>query len=746
MSHALSSAASYLASFWKAEHSKTVHTFSKESDSLLLATTQSATRALNQQISDLLPGCTLRKAMLRETKQGELSFHSEAGEAIVFSNEKTMDQWLADKTTVDIWQIEDQRPGSSGVFYKLQRANAYGYDTFETRDELFNQLKEEFGVFWKLEDQGKNQPSYIHYKPGIFGCHYVDVNHEDLIFVANSLKLESPHLPASTPHASGRASRGKSIAACVLGGLLLSAGRSWSQSFGQNSVSDAITTLKGTLGPVAFKTASTFAAIAAVSRQESGALSGTLLAGIIFLAEPVKGQSLCPQLVGNYDTPGDADDVTISGTYAYVTDGVSGFQIINVSNVTNPTLAGSYDTPGEAYGVAISGNYAYVGDGSSGLQIIDVSNVVNLTLAGFYDTLVQAWDVAISGNYAYVADGNSGLRVIDVSNVANPTLEGSYNTPGYTRGVALSGNYAYVADDDFGLQIIDVSIVSNPTLAGFYDTPVIRAWNVAVSGNYAYVADNWNGALWIIDVSNVANPTLASFYNTTGYARCVAVSGNYAYVADAGSGLQIIDVSNVTNPILAGSYNTNLANGVTVFGNYAYVTDGTSGLQIISTLCPTSSSSTSFSSSTTSSSLSSSSSTTQQQSSSMLSSTIAKSHSLSSLPLTTVSSPNNSSIIWIGLGIGVVLCLGLAGGIVYIIQKRKEEADVEEQALGPITNVSFYNPSGKHETLEEENPYGFSEDVKEKSDRDSQYQRTPDRVKAEGDQHYQHTPVRESQE
>ncbi|NGX43624.1 MAG: hypothetical protein K940chlam7_01922 [Chlamydiae bacterium] len=32
MSHALSAAASYLASIWKSEPSKTVHTFSKEND------------------------------------------------------------------------------------------------------------------------------------------------------------------------------------------------------------------------------------------------------------------------------------------------------------------------------------------------------------------------------------------------------------------------------------------------------------------------------------------------------------------------------------------------------------------------------------------------------------------------------------------------------------------------------------------------------------------------------------------
>ena len=44
---------------------------------------QSATKALNEQIGTLLPGCALLKATLKETKQGELSFHIESGEIIM---------------------------------------------------------------------------------------------------------------------------------------------------------------------------------------------------------------------------------------------------------------------------------------------------------------------------------------------------------------------------------------------------------------------------------------------------------------------------------------------------------------------------------------------------------------------------------------------------------------------------------------------------------------------------------------
>ena len=58
---------------------------------------------------------------------------------------------------------------------------------------------------------------------------------------------------------------------------------------------------------------------------------------------------------------------------AYVADGADGLQIIDVSNPASPTLVGSVDTPGEAQDVVITGDRAYVADGLGGLQIVNVS-------------------------------------------------------------------------------------------------------------------------------------------------------------------------------------------------------------------------------------------------------------------------------------------------------------------------------------------------------------------------------------
>src|SRR5688572_22421285 len=73
---------------------------------------------------------------------------------------------------------------------------------------------------------------------------------------------------------------------------------------------------------------------------------------------------LDPVRVGGYDTSGEANDVAVSGNYAYVADRPDGLQVIDMSNPASPQRVGGYDTSGIAYGVAVSGNYAYVADGT----------------------------------------------------------------------------------------------------------------------------------------------------------------------------------------------------------------------------------------------------------------------------------------------------------------------------------------------------------------------------------------------
>jgi len=111
------------------------------------------------------------------------------------------------------------------------------------------------------------------------------------------------------------------------------------------------------------------------------------------------------------------------------------------------------NTPDYAYGVAISGSHAYVADGVAGLQVIDITDPASPQLVGGVDTPYDAAGVAISGSHAYVADVEAGLQVIDITDPASPQLVGGVDTPGRAYGVAISGSHAYVADGSAGLQV-----------------------------------------------------------------------------------------------------------------------------------------------------------------------------------------------------------------------------------------------------------------------------------------------------
>jgi len=90
-----------------------------------------------------------------------------------------------------------------------------------------------------------------------------------------------------------------------------------------------------------------------------------------------------------------------------------------------PYITGFCDTPGDAQGVYVAGKYAYVADGSSGLQVIDITNPAHPAIVGSWDTPYSAVDVQLAGTYVYVVPNFDGLAKSHI------THRGSYKTFSY---------------------------------------------------------------------------------------------------------------------------------------------------------------------------------------------------------------------------------------------------------------------------------------------------------------------------
>lgn len=258
--------------------------------------------------------------------------------------------------------------------------------------------------------------------------------------------------------------------------------------------------------------------------------------------------SFSPTALSFISIPGFANNVDISGNFAYVAAGSTGLQVVDVSDRRAPRIVGSLDTPGNANDVRVVGNRAYIADGSAGLRIVDISNPASPVPLGSLDTAGEANDVVVVGDRAYVADGLAGLQIIDVSDPVVPRLLGTFDTPGTARGVDVSGNLAVIADGS-SLRTVDISNPASPVARGSLTTTDAR--DVTVEGTIAYLAD-FSGSLKTIDFST---PTAPRLLGTTtqalgGILTDVAKVREFVFGADVFfvNGVPIVNVNDPANP------------------------------------------------------------------------------------------------------------------------------------------------------------------------------------------------------
>jgi hypothetical protein len=115
--------------------------------------------------------------------------------------------------------------------------------------------------------------------------------------------------------------------------------------------------------------------------------------------------------VGGYGTNQYGYCVAVRTNYAYACIGPE-FAVIDVTDPANPARAGGVPATGSE--IALSGDYALLANGSSGFTVVDIRDPANPFIAGTYETPGSAESIAASGNYAYVADGSWGLQVFRI--------------------------------------------------------------------------------------------------------------------------------------------------------------------------------------------------------------------------------------------------------------------------------------------------------------------------------------------
>lgn len=119
--------------------------------------------------------------------------------------------------------------------------------------------------------------------------------------------------------------------------------------------------------------------------------------------------------MGWVDTPGYAEDVVAHPTLplAFLACGTGGLYIVDYADSANIKIIGGYSTGGYAKEVVYKDNKAYVTTGMRGLQVFDVTNLTSPVLVGTVETEL-AMGLAVDDKYIYIADELEGLIIISI--------------------------------------------------------------------------------------------------------------------------------------------------------------------------------------------------------------------------------------------------------------------------------------------------------------------------------------------
>ena len=267
-----------------------------------------------------------------------------------------------------------------------------------------------------------------------------------------------------------------------------------------------------------------------------------------------------PLSVGALDPRGDARDLAVSGSYAFVADWEGGLRVINIADPAAPALLGSVDTGWRTWAVAASGSTAYVAGLGMDLQVVDASNpalptVVGSTTAYGYGYYRER--LLVAGSTLFAAVGS--LQIIDVSDPTTPETLGSLSSWWNANDVALEGTTAFVAGGggpDYGvLVVLDTTDQTAPTVIGTMESDA-AARAVAVYGSHVLLGTGydsainglWRNSLYVIDVADPTTPTVTGSLDLPDVPNSITVSGSNALVADSSGGLIVVDVSTPSAP------------------------------------------------------------------------------------------------------------------------------------------------------------------------------------------------------
>jgi len=279
---------------------------------------------------------------------------------------------------------------------------------------------------------------------------------------------------------------------------------------------------------------------------------------IFNISDPINPIPLNPYpAYPNYNMLGSTSGLKVVGDYLYSASMYYGLQVYRISDPTNIVRVSQCDDNfgalpycgGLANEIDVVDNYAYIANGVGGFDIVDITNPENVQWVS-HIPFGNALGVTVSGNYAYVSNyynGGNNLNVVNITNKSAPFLQGTISVSSVSSGIKYLNDFIFLGDRFRGMAVINVSNKSAPTLSSYIYTP--EASNkLVIYGNYSFIA-NIN-SMQVINISNPLNPSFSADYYNTGVQDSIvdlAINQDYIYLV-GNTGLDVVRIRDSSVP------------------------------------------------------------------------------------------------------------------------------------------------------------------------------------------------------
>jgi hypothetical protein len=296
--------------------------------------------------------------------------------------------------------------------------------------------------------------------------------------------------------------------------------------------------------------------------------------------------------IGTYKTTGTANSVfvrNINGSdVAFVADGNSGVQIINVTNPALPQLISTYNTNGYSYDITsanVNGTeYAFIADGTNDFILLDVSalsNPIQKYHFDFVDDAVVSVAIDTQNKKAFAGSYKGFLYIVDLTGLPDSlSVIGTYQAYDRISGIFVYGSRCYLAENNFGLEIINLTDYTFPVSISYTGTPG-QSYDVYVNNGIAYVADGTAG-ISLFNVVNETNPVYLKSVKTNNESTSLFYGQQRMFSAEKNYGIEGFNNSEPTSPSVIGAIKTA---GVPFGGQYynssVFIANGNEGLVVL---------------------------------------------------------------------------------------------------------------------------------------------------------------------